>query len=135
MSRIEVDDKNAIVLKDDVVDNDENDEILVVEPVVKIEEGKTNIYDLSLVSTYLVSSLLSTQNRLKNFLSKVFKIHHNFFIIFDFHAIAPTLFFLLKTCLGVGLCVHYKASNRVLNSIFEYSIIRIIRTKIIRIRK
>lgn len=48
MSRIEVDDENAIVLKDDVVDNDENDEILVVEPVVKIEEGKTNIYDLSL---------------------------------------------------------------------------------------
>ena len=39
MSRIEVDDVNAIVLKEKVVDNDEH-EVPVVEPIVKIEENQ-----------------------------------------------------------------------------------------------
>ena len=51
MSRIEVDDENAIILTEEVVDSDEND-VPIVEPIVKIDEGKTNFNDISLVSMY-----------------------------------------------------------------------------------
>ena len=59
MSRIEVDDENVIVLTDEVVDNDENDPP-IVEPIVKIDEGKTNFNDISLVSTYSLISIKRT---------------------------------------------------------------------------
>ena len=54
MSRIEVDDENAIILTDEVVDDDEND-VPIVEPIVKIDEGKANFNDISLVCSKLHS--------------------------------------------------------------------------------